>query len=267
MASYPKDAPRRFTLDSFKRILDVGQVPTNIAITYMGACEPWVNPEATQIIRYGMKERGNPGSWSTTLVGITHADIDAVADLDPSDTVVHVPADDGRMNVNVDDKWLSLFEHAIAAWRHHRDFVISVFEHAPHPKIRAIWEKSGIPIPCFALHSRCGQIPWLGKVTHQGPLPLCSKRFRGHLYPNGWLARCCNDWTPGAPDNPNNTTWGNLWETPYKEMFRSEKFRQYMRKCGSDSEPCPCRNCSDSYRQTNYEHQHLSYANPCEWPA
>lgn len=246
---------REFTLDSFKRCIEGGEVPVTRNLTFMGFSEPFMAKDCTKMITWAMKERGHGGSWSTTLRGATHDDIDKLAELDPTDTVVHVPANDGRMNLEPDDHWLDLFKHAIAAWRHHREFVISVFGIA-HPKVKPIWEASGIPVVNFGLHDRAGQIPWLHHTYIKGPLPLCSKRWCGHLLPNGDVCRCCTDY---GLEN----VWGNLNTQKYMDLYRSEKFREYMKACGSESDDVPCRHCTDGYRQTNNEHKHLSYENPC----
>jgi hypothetical protein len=245
---------RVFSLDSFQQCFEQGEIPTSVNCTYMGAADPWLAKDCTKIMQW-TNNRGHRQSVSTTLQGVTHADIDAVSDIPWTDVIIHVPADDGRMHIDVNAEWLSLFEHAIRAWRNIGDFVISVFGQA-HPNVLPIWLASGIPLVNYGLHDRAGLIPWVHHQRHHGPLPLCSKRWRGHLFPNWHLYGCCNDY--GL-----TTDWGCLRETKYMDLFRTPKFKEYMRACGSDNDEVRCRHCNDGYRQNNKHHAHLTYENPC----
>jgi hypothetical protein len=249
---------REFTLDSFRYCLERGEVPVTRNLTFMGFGEPFLCRDAARIIRWAMAERGHGGSWSTTLRGITHADIDALADLRPTDTVIHVPDDRGQMKLEPDDNWCELFKHAIDAWRHHPDFVISVFGIA-HPKVRPIWEASGIPVVNFGLHDRAGLVDCEGcrhHKRHEGRLFDCGKRFCGHLLPNGDICRCCSDY--GLAN-----VWGNLKETTYAELYRGEKFRAFMASLADPNSDVACRNCNDGYHQVNVEDRHKTFENPC----
>lgn len=239
---------KSFTLESFQKCLET--VPITRNLTFMGSSEPFLNPFAKEIILWAYN-RGHKMSISTTLSHATHEDIDAIAHIPFTDTVVHVPANDGKMYINVDDEYCSRFEHAIAAWRNHPDFVISVFGIA-HPKILPIWKKSGIPIVNFGLHDRAGLISWVKHNKHVGKLPLCGKQFCGHLFPNGDVARCCNDYTLSC-------IWGNLNEQSYSEIYKSEKFKKYIKSLEDPNSEVPCRYCNDGYKSLNPEDKHRTY--------
>jgi hypothetical protein len=216
----------------------------------MGAAEPFLNPYATELMLWAYN-RGHKMSISTTLSHATHKDIDDIAHIPFTDTVVHVPANDGKMNINVDDEYCERFEHAIRSWRNHPDFVISVFGIA-HPKILPIWKASGIPIVNFGLHDRGGLIPWLKHKKHEGKLPLCGKQFCGHLFPNGDVARCCNDYTLSC-------VWGNLNTQSYAEIYKSKKFKDYIKSLEDPNSEVPCRYCNDGYKSLNPEDRHRTY--------
>lgn len=247
---------REFTLESLKRTFEVGQVPITKNITVMGFSEPFQARDCAKIIRW-IHNRGHGCSISTTLVGITHQDIDDLADIPFTDSVIHVPANDGCMHIDVTDEYCELFRHVIKAWRHHPDFVISVFNNPPHPKLYPIWVESGVHIPCNGLHDRAGLLPDLNApyVKHGpnvGKLQICGKQFNGHILPNSDCIRCCNDWGMAC-------VWGNLLETTYYDMYHSPKFRAYIKSLEDPNSTPPCRWCHDGYKQTNVEDRNKGY--------
>lgn len=261
LKKYPKDAPRAFTLESFQKCL--ASVPVTRHLTFMGACEPFQNKQATAMMQWS-HDRGHELSISTTLFGATHEDIDAVAKMRMTDMVVHVPADDGRMNLEPTDEWMELLKHAVAAWRHNPEFLISVFGR-PHPKILPFWLESGIPLVNFTYHNRAGllsgrhqdmagrALPFPSGVhRNPGQLPICGKQFCGHLLPNGDVVRCCNDYGMEC-------LWGNLNENTYAEIYAGEKFKAYMRSLADPSSEIPCRYCHDGFKSVNKEDRHKTY--------
>ena len=247
--------PKCFTLESFKKCIEGGQVPVSKHCTFMGKGEPFQCPDATKIIRWAMVERGHGGSLSTTLRGCTHEDIEALREMKFTDTIIHVPDAAGQMHIEPDDKWLALFEHAIEAWRHHPDFVISVFGPA-HPKVLPTWIKSGIPLVNFGQHDRAGLVPWLKHGDRGAPVPLCGKMFCGSLLPSGDIVRCCSDY--GLENR-----WGNLNQMTYRECYRSQAFRDYMLSLKDPKATPRCRFCMDGYHSINPEDRHKTYENPC----
>jgi hypothetical protein len=252
--------PREFTLASFKRAIEGGEVPVSRNLTFMGAAEPFLCPDAVKIMQWALLERGHKGSLSTTLYNCTKADIDAVAAMRDrlTDTVIHAPANDNRMpGLKVDAEYVERFKYAIEKWRGNADFVIQVYDREPHPAIHEIWRKSGIRIPRFGLHDRAGLLSGLSgpRVKHgprPGKIPICGKQFCGHLFPNGDVARCCNDYGMA-------NVWGNLFETTYYKMYHSQKFRDYIKSLEDPNSTPPCRYCHDSYHQVNPEDQAKGY--------
>jgi radical SAM protein with 4Fe4S-binding SPASM domain len=236
---------RLFTLDSFQRCVD--SVPIRRQFNFMGASEPFLCPDASRIIRWSY-ERGHSVGLSTTLLGITREDIDRLADIPFDSTTIHVPGNDGRMNIGalkMDRAYCEIFEYVIQKWRHHAEFVISCYTE-PHPALKPIWVASGIPLVHFGLHDREGQIPWIGHQRLVGRLPVCGKLFCGHLFPNGDIARCCGDFGM-------KNVWGNLYRQTYSQIMDSPAWHQYMRDRQDESKDTPCRRCGDAYKELNME--------------
>lgn len=252
--------PRDFTLESFQRCMEKGEVPLSRNLTFMGHAEPYMCPDATKIMKWALLERGHMGSVSTTLHNCTFADIDALAEMRDrlTDTVIHCPANDHRMpGLKVDEGYVEKFKYAIKMLRGNPDFVLQVYNTEPHPAIHQIWADSGIHIPRYGLHDRAGLLPDLrGPYVQHGPrsgvVPLCGKQFCGCLWPSGDVGRCCNDFGM-------KNIWGNLNETTYHAMYHSEKFRSYIKSLQDPASDVPCRSCHDSYHQMNVEDRNKGY--------
>ena len=249
-----------FTLESFKLVMEKGQVPLTRHLTFMGACEPFCCKDAARIMRWALLEKGYVGSLSTTLHNCTFNDIDAVAEMKDrlTDTIIHAPANDNRMpGLRIDDDYVAKFRYAIDKWRNNPDFTIQVYNREPHPAIEKIWRDSGINIPCYGLHDRAGLLPNLqGPYVKHGPrpgqIPLCGKQFCGHLKPNGHVYRCCNDY--GLQND-----WGSLHENTYYELYHTQKFRDFIKSLGDPNSTPPCRYCHDSYHQLNAADRNKGY--------
>jgi hypothetical protein len=229
-------------------------VPVRRNLTFMGMGEGFLCPDFARMIRWAF-ERGHKGSISTTLRGATKDDIDALADLPFTDTILHVPGDDDWMKLTPTPEWLELFRYAIERWKWcgkppipgkpcSPDFVLSVFHHAPHPAVAKVWDAAGIPRVCFGLHDRSGLVPWLPHGDRGCPVPLCGKMFCGGLMPNGDIVRCCSDY---AQEN----VWGNLFTMTYAACFRSPAYRAYMRSLSDPAAHPRCRHCMDGYHFVN----------------
>lgn len=249
---------RVITLDNYKRCMET--VPVSRHLTFAGQVEQFVNPDCAQIMKWA-RDRGHEMSMSTTLSHISHADIDMVASIPMRTTVVHVPADDGKIHMPIDAAYLDRLQHAVNAWKHKPDFIIAVYGQ-PHPAVLPIWNASGVPIVNYGLHDRAGNLPDLAGVKHdrhRGKLPICGKVLVGHLYPNGDLSLCCNTYSL-------EVIFGNLFQQSYASCFEGEAFRAFIKKVRSENEDNPCRRCHDSFKSVNVEDRERVRTLEAEFP-
>lgn len=243
-AAYKGD--RVFTLERFRECLRT--VPTWRHLAFTGFSEPFTCPDAVPIMQWAF-ERGHVCAISTTLTGLTHEKIDAIAGLPWKTTVIHTPCMDGAMRVKVDAAYLELLDHAITAWKHHADFVPSSFRGPKYPEIEAVFAKHGYTLPNFGLHDRCGLIPWLRHIRIPGEIPLCGKMFCGNLLPNGDLCLCCDDY--GLQH-----VFGNLLTEDYPKIYEGERFQKFMADCLDPNSEVICRYCDDNSKQ-GWDYDHL----------
>jgi len=251
---------RFFTIDSFKRAFETGQVPATVNCTFMGTSDPYLCKDATKIMKWALMERGHMGSVSTVLTYCSYEDIDALAEMKDrlTDTIIHCPAADDRMpGLKVTPEYVEKFKYAVRVLRQNQDFVLQVYNTDPHPAIHQIWAESGVHIPRFGLHDRAGHLPnlqgpYVRHATRPFPIQICGKLWNGHAFPNGDVGRCCNEW---AMEN----IWGNLYETTYYDMYHSQKFRDYVKSLEGPNTDPRCRHCMDSFHQCNPEDRSKGY--------
>lgn len=95
-----RPGPRSLTLETTKRLLNNIDIPVDIHFT--GMSEPFAIEDGVAIFKEVAK-RGHHIAVSTTLLGLTPADIDYFATVPIKSFTVHLPDADGHMNHPKDD--------------------------------------------------------------------------------------------------------------------------------------------------------------------
>lgn len=136
------------SLDMFKVCLD--KLPKSVGIRFTGFSEPFLNPACSDMILYA-QERGHTIRVSTTLVGMTPRDVEAIESVPFELFNVHFPSEDSSEEViPVDDAYLetvkSLDESEIRVSYH------CLGEHV-HPKLA-----EGRHVRFIIPHDRAGNV-------------------------------------------------------------------------------------------------------------
>ena len=76
------------TFDQFKTLMTT--VPTNLPIFFSGLCEPFLNPQATEMILYAYRI-GHPISIFSTLTGLTSDNAKKLISIPIDKFVLHLP--------------------------------------------------------------------------------------------------------------------------------------------------------------------------------
>ncbi len=218
------------SFEVFKQCIE--RVPASVDIHFTGMCEPWLNPWCTQMLLHA-HARGHRIAASTTLVGMTLLDIDALADIPFKMFWVHLPSSEGYEAIRVDQAYLELLKRIIASSipaRYH------FHGQAPHPGIKGVSAK----VHRLLLSSRSGN----AQVNHstdsqrrnQGGI-TCARNLRCNvLLPNGDVVLCCNDYGM-------QHVLGNLMVDDYEALHRSAEFRRIERGLLDSSLEILCRYC------------------------
>ena len=239
---------RSFTLESFQKALRT--VPTWIDLAFTGFSEALSCKAGMEMIEWAIG-RGHQCTISTTLFGYNKEKVDRLIKLPWKHIVLHLPSDQGEITtLKITPEYLELLRYAVEKWRVHPHLMPQRFGPTTYPEVQKIFDDAGITLPNYGLHDRAGALVQIGYHGRRpGPLPLCGKMFRGNLLPNGDVCLCCNDY--GIQH-----VFGNLFTDDYQEIFRGEKFRQFIKESQEPDSNVLCRTCHDGYQQ-GWDPDHL----------
>lgn len=116
--NYPRNQEKILSLKNFK--LALSTVPKYVRIDFSGMTEPWLNPDATEMVKYAY-ENGYQVAIYTTLEGMSHYDARALLEkyhkeITPyTPWVIHLPDDEGNMRGwKISDEYMSTLTTILA---------------------------------------------------------------------------------------------------------------------------------------------------------
>jgi hypothetical protein len=104
---------RLMTLYQFKTILR--SVPPNIMVCFAGFCEPFLNPEATDMILHA-HDRGHKIQLFTTLVGFTNGDLERLKNIPFDSVIIHLPDSKGCAHIPITKEYQELLPKVLTTW-------------------------------------------------------------------------------------------------------------------------------------------------------
>lgn len=241
---------KMMTLSTFKKCVD--KIPPEIDIHFSGMCEPWLNPECTDMLLYAAKT-GHKISVFTSLIGMSEKDYQLVKRCTPSFFVIHIPDKEGNSCFPITREYLHLLK-TIVSDSLNGNFKISGFScHGTvHPAIREFVEQVNVKVN-HELNNRAGNVPReYGLPSRQvlsGSIECrwCGGRSldKNVLLPNGSVLLCCMDYGMEFP-------LGNLLEQDYDDIAEGtlkKKYREMMESPNRGS--ILCRSCSRAIQGQN----------------
>ena len=226
-ASYKGE--RSMSLETFAKCLS--KVPKNVDIHFAGMAEPWLNPNATDMLLMA-HEQGHRIQVYTTLYGMGTADLFSIMDIPFVHFCLHLPDADGIMKFDVTPEYLNTLEMAITIPG--RNFMCI-------GKVHPLVEKITGPVPdsSHTLISRAGNLKTLAVTPKKGKI-ICSsmpdKLDHNVLLPNGDVLLCCMMY-----DNSHKI--GNLLTGSYDDLFESDEYKKVLRGLNDESIDIKCRKC------------------------
>lgn len=219
------------SMETFETCLS--KIPLNVEILFAGMAEPWLNPNATDMLLMA-HSRGYKIGVYTTTVGMMFDDIDKIKRLPFLHFCLHLPDESGVMKVQVNDEYLNVLRHALQI-PHNVTCIGTV-----HPKVREI--VGDVPDSTNTLISRAGLIQSLAIRPKEGKLYCTAtgpKIDHNILLPNGEVLLCCMDYRQ-------EHVLGNLLECSYDELFSGEEYQKVMQGLEDDQIDILCRKCEIS---------------------
>lgn len=219
---------RDLSLEDFKRAID--KVPEGTRIDFSGMCEPFANPDCSEMILYAAG-KGLPLALYTTLQGASLEDWEKLKDVKFEVVTIHLPDEDGRSHFNITDEYLEVLRR----WECNSYSCHGAVDDRVLPVLK--WRQ----LITF-MHDRAGNVEGRPHMTisPEGNLwCITSGRNMNHnvLMPDGTVLMCCMDYGMTG-------VFGNLFEQTYDEVLGSEAAEK-MRATLSGGESI-CRHCSNA---------------------
>ena len=107
-----KNRKKSLALEDYKRCLQ--NLPNDAVITFSGFCEPFLNPECSDMICYTVKQ-GNKVSLHTTLVGMTMEDFEKIKNLPFENIILHTPDKHKYANIPITENYLQVLDNMLNA--------------------------------------------------------------------------------------------------------------------------------------------------------
>lgn len=235
---FAKTQTKVMTLDEFKICLD--KTPENLIVDFSGFVEPFLNPNAVEMILYAAQKQRDIRLY-TTLVGLTIKDFRRIERVPFMRVVIHVPDIKGYANIPLTEEYFALLEYAANCQKPDGTSFIdkASCQSEPHPRVATILR--GKVTASWNLIDRAGNLS--GDVLDSrfsGKDEIyCSRAANlNHnvLLPNGDVVLCCMDYSM-------RHVLGNLLRQSYEAVVDGEAASAVKRSLHDGSNSL-CRRCT-----------------------
>lgn len=218
-------------------------VPKEVDITFSGFSEPFLNPDATEMILYS-HDRGHRLRVYTTLVGLDLGLYEKIRSISFEEFAIHLPDMERTSNIPITNDYLDLLETIASDPPIGIRFCI--LGRSLDPRIDRILSDKGFCVVLIQITDRGGNLTVDDLVVTKPHLrkgrTACTRRLRCNmLLPDGRVYSCSNDF--GL-----KYEYGNLKENDYRALFTSPNFRMIERSHSDPNIESNCRHCIFSVR-------------------
>lgn len=237
---YSMPRPGMMSLKDYKMCLD--KVPKDAVIEFAGFVEPFLNPEAAEMMLY-TASTGREVNLFTSLVGMTWNTWEKIKDIPFTLVVVHLPDVDGYANIPMTEEYWKILKAMVEGKKPTGNpFIDRVnSQSAINPKVMEV-VGGRVHVDTTPLIDRAGNLESKklrsGSVEY-GPL-FCStaaKLNHNILLPDGSLVLCCMDFGM-------KHVLGNLLKEDYDDIMQGDVMNDIVSKmCVNKSKGLLCRTC------------------------
>ena len=231
------------SLQEFKCCLD--KTPASTIIEFAGFVEPFLNPEAADMILY-VAETGREVSLFTTLVGMDKGIWNKLKDVPFRKVVLHLPDEKQYANIPMTDEYFELLRKMVAHKKlDGSNFIDLVNSQAEiHPKVMEIISGK-VLVWSGDLIDRAGNLEVEGArsaVVEEGPIYCKTAAHVDHniLLPDGSLVLCCMDMGM-------KHVIGNLLEESYEDIMHGKIIKDIRKKMAEGNlNGLLCKTCTNA---------------------
>lgn len=233
------------SFNTFKKCID--KIPKNVKIVFAGMAEPFQNKDCMKMILYASK-KGFTIEIFTTSIGVKEKDIKELEKININYFDFHLPDNSGSTHIKVDSSLLKVVK-AISESKI-KNIHYQVFGKV-HPEVQKVLNFNVEDLSRL-LQNRAGNLDVGFKPQKLKGKIICSSTGRkldnNVLLPNGDVILCCMDYGLECKI-------GNLLESSYEELFKTNAFKKIQRSLDNGSEDFLCRNCSYARRTDSIKYK------------
>ncbi len=222
-------------LDQFRTYLD--KIPREVELWFSGMCEPWLNPQCTQMILHA-NTKGHAVSAFTTMVGMKAIDIELLEPIDFGFFRIHLPSESGDENIPVTKEYLETLEVLLNS---NINAGFHCQSRNSDPNVMALLKKYGKGFLFLRTYHRSGNVKFKGKLhqpRRRGKIG-CKRDLRNNLLlPNGDILLCAHDY--GIKH-----VLGNIASLRYEELFEGNEIKRVQQAQQDSSKDVICRYCEE----------------------
>lgn len=217
---------KMMTLENFKLIID--KLPKEIRVTFSGFVEPWLNPNATDMLLYA-HSKGHPISLFTTGIGMTVDDIKRIKNIPFADGpnggfCLHLPDEERIAKHPITKRYIEVLEYIKEVQYEIEGFYLMsmgevkkdlqyIFPTASTPDM---WSRAGNLLGEAILKPELDKIKHRFKHMDHGDNKMTcgcdEKLYHNVVLPNGDVSLCCMDY--GLEQ-----ILGNLYTDNYEDII------------------------------------------------
>lgn len=237
-----RDRCRLMLMEDFQTCIN--HTPEDTIITFSGFAEPFLHPNAVDMILYAAGT-GRDIQLFTTLVGLTVNQLKLIEDIPFLMVVLHLPDEEGYANIPMTDEYKETLKYILTLKNNGRNFVdVANCQGTPNKNVVKIID-GRIRIDNKQLHDRAGNLDdavLLHSERKHGKL-LCemsSEQTHWVLLPDGTVTLCCNDFGM-------QHVLGNLLESTFLEIKEGSAYKNVRRQMlDTCDESMLCRTCHEA---------------------
>ncbi len=237
---FSKARTAMMSFSDYKTCLD--KTPENTIIEFAGFGEPFLNPEAAEMMRY-TASTGREVNLFTTLVGMTEEIWEKIKDIPFTMVVVHLP--DTKLYAHIpltEEYWKFLRMMANAKKVNGKPFIDLVNSQSLIlPEAMEIVQDKNIQISDTQLIDRAGSLQ-SDELQHGGVFrgalfcPTAARLDHNIMLADGSLVLCCMDFGM-------KHVMGNLLEESYEDIMNGKALQTLRKQMASETSDILCRHC------------------------
>ncbi|MBO5178256.1 MAG: SPASM domain-containing protein [Lachnospiraceae bacterium] len=231
------------SLENYKKAID--HMPKETIITFSGFAEPFLHPQAIEMIEYA-NQTGHPVELYTTFVNLSEKDFDRIKDIPFRTVVLHTPDKMNYAIIPITDNYKKIMDKALSHKKPNGETFIDSANCQSEPSEEFLELAKGRIEVKSTLIDRAGLLEGedLKKSIHKTGKLVCKRSYlQNHwvLLPDGTTVLCCMDFAL-------RHVLGNLFYESYEQICENSVYQGIRKQmdCPSPNRELLCCDCTAS---------------------